>query len=303
MATRTRRSRDSEAWALAASQHWVVTLGQLLELGFTDESIRHRLRIGRLHRVFHGVYAVGRPEVNRLGRWRAATLSCGSAAVLSHASAGALWELVDEGPAVEVSTPRRAESRPGIIVHRASGLGPDEVRMESEIPVTSPARTLIDVVPRLRPWEREAALNAALVHGRVEPDALARALEAHRGRRGVRILRELLDRPTFVLTDSELERRFVPLALRAGLGPPQTRRIVNGYRVDFYWPDLGLVVETDGLRYHRDPAQQARDRERDQAHTAAGLTPLRFTHRQVSYRASYVETILRRTAGLLRSRS
>jgi very-short-patch-repair endonuclease len=68
---------------------------------------------------------------------------------------------------------------------------------------------------------------------------------------------------------------------------------VNGYRVDFHWPELGLVVETDGLRYHRTPTQQARDRRRDQAHTAAGLTPLRFTHHQVAHEAQSVETTLR----------
>jgi very-short-patch-repair endonuclease len=67
---------------------------------------------------------------------------------------------------------------------------------------------------------------------------------------------------------------------------------VNGFVVDFYWPDLGLVVETDGLRYHRTPAQQARDRLRDQVHLAAGMTPLRFTHAQVRFEPEYVERIL-----------
>jgi len=105
-------------------------------------------------------------------------------------------------------------------------------------------------------------------------------------------LRELLDRRTFVLTDSELERRFLPIALAAGLPVPQTGRRVNGFKVDFYWPDLGLVVETDGLRYHRTPAQQARDRLRDQAHTAAGLTCLRFTHAQVRFDPDHVRATL-----------
>jgi very-short-patch-repair endonuclease len=76
--------------------------------------------------------------------------------------------------------------------------------------------------------------------------------------------------------------------------------MVNGFRVDFYWPDLGLVVETDGLRYHRTPARQARDRRRDQTHTAAGLTPLRFTHAQVRHEPTHVRETLRRTASRLR---
>jgi very-short-patch-repair endonuclease len=67
---------------------------------------------------------------------------------------------------------------------------------------------------------------------------------------------------------------------------------VHGFEVDFYWPDLGLVVETDGLRYHRTPAQQARDRLRDQTHAAAGLTALRFTHAQVRYEPVHVAATL-----------
>lgn len=94
-------------------------------------------------------------------------------------------------------------------------------------------------------------------------------------------MRSLLGARAFRLTDSELERRFLRLVRRVNLPVPQTGARLNGFKVDFYWPELGLVVETDGLRYHRTPAQQARDRERDQAHTAAGLTQLRFTHAQV----------------------
>jgi very-short-patch-repair endonuclease len=104
--------------------------------------------------------------------------------------------------------------------------------------------------------------------------------------------RELLDRRTFRLTDSELERRLLPIVRRVGLPPPETGAEVNGFRVDFYWPDLGLVVETDGLRYHRTPAQQARDRLRDQMHLAAGTTPLRFTHAQVRFEPEHVEGTL-----------
>jgi very-short-patch-repair endonuclease len=299
MTTKTRRSRDARAWALAKSQHWVLAAGQLRDLGFTAEAVRHRTRDGRLHPVFRGVYAVGRPELEPLGRWKAATLTCGCDAALSHRSAAALWAIADEGARIETSSPRRAESRAGIVVHRARDLQ-DEVRVESGIPVTSPARTLIDIAPRLRGHRLEAAVNNAMVRGLVDPGQLHDALVAHPGRRGVGIVRGLVRRHSFVLTDSELERRFMPIALRAGLPVPRTREIVNGYRVDFYWPELGLVVETDGLRYHRSPGQQAIDRRRDQAHTAAGLTPLRFTHGQVRYQPPYVESILRRTARRLR---
>ncbi len=104
------------------------------------------------------------------------------------------------------------------------------------------------------------------------------------------------------MTDSELERQFLPLARAAGLPLPLTQQPLNGFRVDFYWPDLGLVVETDGLRYHRTPSQQARDRLRDQAHAAVGLTPLRFTHAQVRFEPNHVRDTLAAVASRLKRR-
>jgi very-short-patch-repair endonuclease len=70
------------------------------------------------------------------------------------------------------------------------------------------------------------------------------------------------------------------------------KQIVNGFEVDFYWPDLGLVIETDGWRYHRTPATQSRDALRDQIHTASGLTPLRFSHFQVKHEPDHVRNVL-----------
>ena len=105
-------------------------------------------------------------------------------------------------------------------------------------------------------------------------------------------MRETLDRRTFALTDSELERRFLAIVRRTGLAVPETGRQVNGFKTDLFWPELGLVVETDGLRYHRTAAQQAKDRLRDQVHTAAGLTALRFTHSQVTFEPQYVSATL-----------
>ena len=109
----------------------------------------------------------------------------------------------------------------------------------------------------------------------------------------------MLDRDTFLLSDDELELLFHPLARRAGLPLPQTKVFVNEFEVDFFWPDLGLVVETDGWRYHRTPAAQTRDALRCQLHTASGLTPLRFSHHQVKHEPAHVGEILRATASRL----
>jgi very-short-patch-repair endonuclease len=141
-----------------------------------------------------------------------------------------------------------------------------------------------------------AAINEADQQDLVSPPSLRKELDARRGQRAAGALRAILDRTTFVLTDSELERRFVPIAARAGLPVPKTQEHFGEFRVDFYWPELGLVVEADSLRYHRTAEQQLADRVRDRTHTAAGRTPLRFTHWQVGYDPGHVERILGVTA-------
>jgi very-short-patch-repair endonuclease len=118
-------------------------------------------------------------------------------------------------------------------------------------------------------------------------------------RAGVKRVKRVLDRLTFVLTDSELERLFLAIAYRAGLPKPVTRRYMNGWRVDFYWPGLDLVVECDSLRYHRTASKQTKDVLRDQAHVLAGRERLRVTHWQVKYEAGYVESLLRTVAARL----
>ena len=183
-----------------------------------------------------------------------------------------------------------SESRPcGITVHRCTDLS---VTACQAIPLTTPVATLVDLAPRLPTDQLERAVNEADRLDLIDPEKLRATLDRFGGRKGAGILRRTLDRRTFTLTDSELEQRFLPIARQAGLSRPQTRRRVNGFRVDFYWPDLGLVVETDGLRYHRTPEQHAHDRRRDQAHAAAGLTVLRFTRAQVRFEPEHVRTTL-----------
>jgi very-short-patch-repair endonuclease len=133
--------------------------------------------------------------------------------------------------------------------------------------------------------------------------SLRRYCDLRSGEPGIKRLRKLLDPEAFRLSDSELERLFRPLALAAGLPQPLTKVFVNGYEVDFYWPDLGLVVEADSLRYHRNAIKQARDLRRDQVHTAAGLTTLRFTHWQVAHEPRHVGTTLASTAERLARRA
>jgi hypothetical protein len=295
---------SSEVWALAKRQHGVVSRRQLIALGYHEQAIKHRISSGRLHPTRRGVYVVGRPQLTRHGRWMAAVLSCGPGAVLSHESAAALWKIrATSGDTIEISVPFTLRPRKqGIVVHRRRGLGERDLTERHAIPVTSPILTLVDLATCLERGPLESAINEADKRGLTDPEEIRSALDWLPRRPGVKAVRDTLDRRTFKLTDSELERLFLPIASSAGLPLPETGAYVNGFKVDFYWPDLGLVVEADGLRYHRTPAQQTKDRIRDQAHLVAGLTPLRFTHAQVRFEPGYVKATLAAAARQLRTK-
>lgn len=292
----------------------MVSRRQLLEIGYSRQAIEHRLGSGRLHQVHRGVYAVGRADLSKRGSWMAAVLACGEAAYLSHRSAAALYGIGHEKtvwvpgengrlvrvPLIELSLTRATDPRRSTIrVHRRPSLPSNDLGTYEEIPTTSPVRTLLDYASLEPPNRVERAINEADKHYLIDPERLRRAIEGRSGEPGVRSLRRILDRDTFLLSDEELELLFHPLAREAGLPLPRSKEIVNEFEVDFYWPSLGLVVETDGWRYHRTPSAQARDALRDQVHTASGLTPLRFSHHQVKHEPAHVVAILHATASRL----
>jgi hypothetical protein len=274
----------------------VLTRADLLALGFTAKGIKHRVATGRLHAVAAGVYAVGRPELTPHGRWMAGVLACGEGSVLSHRSAAELWGIgYEERGRIDVSVRRATKiRRKGLKVRSRPSLDARRCVLRHGIPVTDPVQTLIDVATELPPLRLERAVNEADKHDLVDPETLRRQLDAHKGEPGVKTLATLLDRHTFRLSDSDLEIFFRPLALAAGLPVPLTKHRLLGYETDFFFPDQGLVVETDGLRYHRTPSQQARAARRDQVHVAAGYRVLRFTHWQIAYAADEVTDVLRR---------
>jgi very-short-patch-repair endonuclease len=190
--------------------------------------------------------------------------------------------------------------RPGIVVHRRD-LREIDVTTHLGIPVIAVVPTLIDLATQLNRDALEAAISEADKRDLIDPEALRSALDEFPWRPGVGVLKKTLDRRTFRATDTWLERRFLAIVRRTELELPETRKYANEARVDFYWPHLGLVVETDGLRYHRTPAQQAKDRLRDQRHAATGLTPLRFTYEQVRYEPEHVRATVLAVADRLRA--
>lgn len=288
--------RSQHVWELVRAQHGVISRAQLLAFGFTQDAIRHRLAVGRLFPLYRGVYSVGRPDVSRQGRWSGALLATGPTSVLSGRSAAAAWRIVEHEEPTDVTIdPAVRRQVPGVAIRRARIRTTDVVALDG-LRVTGPARTLLDLAPVVALADLERHVNTADKLGLIDPERLRAAVGEYAGLRGAKRLRNLLDRRTFVMTDSELERRFLPIVEAAGLPQPITGAPVNGYLVDFFWPDLRLVVETDGLRYHRTAAAQTRDRQRDQAHAAAGMTPLRFTHAQVRFESGYVRVTLARVA-------
>ncbi|HEX3359547.1 MAG TPA: type IV toxin-antitoxin system AbiEi family antitoxin domain-containing protein [Solirubrobacterales bacterium] len=303
MAGSTHAARSAAAWRLARAQHWVLTRADLEALGFSDAAVEHRVAIGRLHPVARGIYAVGRAELAPQGKWMAAVLACGDGAVLSHRSAAELWGIgYEEKGRIDVTIRRRSRlERAGVRVHCRPKLPERSVVRRLGLPATHPVQTLIDLATELKPLRLERAVNQADVHDLVDPETLRTALDGFVGMPGVKTLRTLLDRHTFRLSDSDLEVLFRPLARAAALPSPLSKHWVLGYEVDFWFPDHGLVVETDGLRYHRTPAQQARMVKRDQTHTAAGLRVLRFTHWQIAYASTEVTDVLRRIRPHLRA--
>jgi very-short-patch-repair endonuclease len=298
-------ARDhTRLWHLAGAQHGVLTRRQLLAGGLTSDEIEGRVHAGRLHRLWRGVFAVGRPRLTLRGWWSAAVLACGENALLSHQSAGQLWGILavkigneverDQPELVHVTVPSGECHRRALIrVHRRRNLRASDSVRHQRIPVTSPARTLLDLAAALSPELLEASINEANSLRLIDPNTLRGELEDMSGEAGAPSLRVALDRHTFSLTDSVLERRFLGLVRQARLPVPETQQHVVGLRVDFLWRRQRLVVETDGLRYHGTPAQQAKDRARDQALVAAGFVVLRFTHAQVQHDGAHVLATLR----------
>lgn len=237
-------------------QSGVIARWQLLRLGVTRDAIKHALATDRLVAIHRGVYAAGRAELSDRGRIVAALLAAGPGAVASHWTAAFLHELIPTLPAVVEVTVlgKRRRSQPGLTIHTTTK--PFEVRRRQGIPLTAPLRTLSD----LPHAESKRATTEALVRRLVKPHELPNGREP---------------------TRSPLEDRLLRLIRKARLPGPLVNHRIGAYTVDFFWPDRGVVVETDGYATHGHRDAFERDRARDAALIAAGYVVLRFTHRQI----------------------
>jgi very-short-patch-repair endonuclease/predicted transcriptional regulator of viral defense system len=290
------RSIDAVIAELAARQHGVVARPQLLAAGVTVAEIEGRVRRGLLIPLHRGVYAVGHALLRPTGHRLAAVLACGAGAALSHRAAGAHLALRrSAGTTIDVTSTRGAgRSRPGLRVHRGR-LEPWERTVHDSVPVTTPARTLLDLAEVL-PREALRRAVAEAEHQRVfDLTDLERTLDAHRHRPGAARLRALLAEAGVGddLTRSELEERVLAICDRHGVPRPRVNARVAGLEVDFHWPAARLVVEADGRRFHLTAPAFERDRERDALLLLHGLRVLRLTSRRIAREPDAVGATLR----------
>ena len=266
---------------LADRQHGVVSHGQLVELGLSRQAIHQRVRSGRLHVVYRGVYAVGRRRIDRRGWWKAATLAAGDGAVLSHTSAAALWGLIQSRQSVEVTVPTRAgrKRRRGLTIHRTSSLPDHETTVRDGIPVTSLARTVLDLSTVFERRQLEKVLDEAAYLRLYDDITVSRVIEEH-PKRAAR-LRACIEEHVIGTTraDEGLEERFFMLCRRYGLPDPLVHAPVGPYEVDFVWPAARVIVETDDRASHLRAASFERDHRK-----TAYLQDLDYDVRRVTSR-------------------
>jgi very-short-patch-repair endonuclease len=270
---------------VATQQLELITAGQLAAVGVGRGIIRRRRRQGTLQLVHQGVYHVGTKLMLPGAVELAAVLACGEGACVRRRSAVVLFGLVDGAVGdVDVVVPgRNCRSRPGIAVERVAALADIDRGFQDGIPVTSPARTLLDFASVATGDELERAISEAYVLKLVTEKELRAAIDRRPGRAGVAALRAELDRVGGPMwTASKAERLLKELLREADLPMPQTRVKVAGHTADFLWPELRLIVEVDGYQYHGHRYAFERDRRRDQAHKNAGYEVIRFSWRQLN---------------------
>ena len=237
---------------VAARQHGVIARWQLLALGSSPTAIRRMAANGRLHPLYRGVYAVGHRRLTKHGRYMAAVLASGRDAVLSHRCAADLWSLRTGGSLMEVSVAGTRRSRPANIrLYQPRDLPPQDRATIDNIPVTSLARTLVDLAAVVHPdrlgraWEE--ADRRRVLDVRAVEDVLARSS----GRKGVGHIRTLIaERRTATDTHEGLERDFADIIRKAGLPMPSFNVLIDGYLVDAVWPKRRLIVELDSYAFH-----------------------------------------------------
>jgi very-short-patch-repair endonuclease len=292
-------SADRLIARIAARQNGVVSRTQLLAAGVAASSIDRRLRAGRLHPVHRGVYLVGHVAMPDGAPEMAAVLAYGRGAVISHHTATFWWQFLphpaEQRPIDITVAGRHPGRRSDIRVHRVASLARRDFWIRDSVPITTPARTLLDLAAVASADELDRAFAEAQVLRLVDARGLEDQIARNLGRRGLCALRRLIDDGPGP-TRNEAERRLLRLVRDAGLPEPRVNTRIGRYEVDFLWPEHRLAVEIDGFAAHGNRRAFERDRNRDAALAAAGYTVLRITWRQLVGRP---EAVVARIAAAL----
>lgn len=271
---------DAHFLRIARRQRGYVKTAQLRDAGLSDTAIRGRVRGELLIRVHHGVYAVGQVptafEDRAFGSW----LAAGPAAWLSHSTCAAVYGILPEPPGpMHLTRPRGGRRQNGLVIHRAQ-MPPADRWHGRGVPLTSPARLMLDLAESQPEKALIRAYNEAQVLKLLTRSELEQAIPRWNGRRGVPILKRLIENDLGTMR-SVLEDLFVPLLKQAGLPIPSFNAAVHGLEVDAVWRELKVVVELDGRRFHDTDPRFESDRARDAMLAAHGYIVLRFTHRRL----------------------
>jgi hypothetical protein len=247
-----------------------------MDAGVTRAQVRSRRARGILLEEYRGVYRVGHRAPSTESRYLAAVLACGEQARLSGGAAGFLLEMVrglEPPPEVTAPTERKVK---GVVTRRSIRNSPDEVITFRRIPVTSPARTLVDLAALLSVDQLARACHEAGVRYRTTPAQVEAVLARYPTAPGAAKLRSILH-GDFRVTLSKLEERFLELLAEAGLELPVTNRPAGGRRVDCRWPAQRLTVELDSYQFHNTRLAWERDRQREREARARGDEFRRYT--------------------------
>jgi len=278
----------------AAQQHGVVHRRQALALGMTPRQIHSRLASGLLVPLHPAVYRLAVRPPSWEQAVLAACLAAGDGAVASHRSAALLWGLrgIDHAPVEITFSGRHGPALAGVVVHRTDRLDAVDVTHRHGVPVTAPARTLLDLAGVVDVAQLEPALEDAVLRGLAPFLLLRRTLDrlGGSGRRGAAPLRRLLDSrdPGTAPTESVLEDTLVRALRRGGLLEPVRQYRVGAVRVDLAYPGVRLAIEADSRVWHGGRTDVQRNSAKQNLLVARGWRVLRFTWFDVTHRPAYV---------------
>jgi len=268
---------DAAIRARLHAQHGNVTRRQLLEAGLSKGGIEKRLENGTLVVRHHGVYALAPARQDPPALIAAAVLAGGPAAVASHASAAWLWDFLPRyEPPPEISLPTGDRRPRHILSHRCPALQPRDITRQRGVPTTTPARTALDLAPRLTHKQLTRLVNDQRHDGFLRPAALQDIVERNPLHPGAKLLTPLAY-DTSNPTDSGFEDDFKAFVAKYGLPTPEYNFPFNGRRLDVFFPEHGVIVELDGWEFHKDQDAFEDDRERDADHLELSLITIRIT--------------------------